>query len=107
MINSILVAITAHILALYLLPKKILGKISSLCLKFFWAGVKDKRPIYLKKREVLERHKAEGGLGLRNALKLNQAMVIKQAWRIHNNMNTLISRLIIGRYGGSPIERGV
>ncbi|XP_021735643.1 uncharacterized protein LOC110702243 [Chenopodium quinoa] len=97
--GKILVAIATHILALYLLPRKILGKISSMCLKLFWEGVKDKRPIYWRKREVLERHKSEGGLGLRNVQKLKQAMVLKQAWKVHDNRNTLMSRLIVGRYG--------
>uniref|UniRef100_A0A803MN65 Reverse transcriptase zinc-binding domain-containing protein n=1 Tax=Chenopodium quinoa TaxID=63459 RepID=A0A803MN65_CHEQI len=91
LINSILTALSAHILAIYLMPEKILGKMA--CLKIFCTSSMDKKPIYWKKKEALYKDKIVGGLGLRNIVAFNKAMVFKQAWRIHNCKSLLISRV--------------
>ena len=98
LINSILIAFASHIMATYLLPKKMLNKTTSVFLKFWWSSSHDKKPIYWRKRSLLEKHKHEGGLGLRNLIAQNKAILFKQAWRIQNNPNLLVSQIFRAKY---------
>ncbi|KAL2945519.1 hypothetical protein RDABS01_006277 [Bienertia sinuspersici] len=92
LINSILVALAAHIMSIYLLPQKGLKRIDSTIIKFYWGGNNQTKPIYWKSRDTLELRKEEGGLGLRNLTSLNQALLFRQT-----------SRAIRHRYGGDPL----
>ncbi|KAL2901710.1 hypothetical protein RDABS01_026792 [Bienertia sinuspersici] len=103
LINSILVALAAHIMSVYLIPQKILKKISSTITKFYWGGRDQVKPIYWKNRDTLELRKEEGGLGLRNLTNLNQALLFRQVWRISKNPNALVSRVIRHKYGKDPL----
>lgn len=79
LINAILSALSSHILALYKIPKTITKKIDSTLLRFRWSTNKDRKPIYWRKRTILEKHKYEGGLSLRNMEAANDSLLIKQA----------------------------
>lgn len=75
LINLVLITLASYIMSVYHISKKDLGKITSICLKFWWARSMDKRPIYWKRKEVLFKYKAERGIGLRNLFHLNQALM--------------------------------
>uniref|UniRef100_A0A803MDX1 Transposase-associated domain-containing protein n=1 Tax=Chenopodium quinoa TaxID=63459 RepID=A0A803MDX1_CHEQI len=66
--NYILIAILSHIMSVYLLPKKIIQKLTSSCLQFFWA------------------------------------LLFKQAWRVHKEGNSLVSKVLKGKYRYSPVD---
>ncbi|KAL2905820.1 LINE-1 reverse transcriptase-like protein [Bienertia sinuspersici] len=103
LINSILVALAAHIMSVYLLAQKVLKRINSTITKFYWGGNGQTKPIYWKNRDTLELKKEEGGLGLRNLTSLNQALLFRQVWRISKNPHTLASRVIGHKYGKDPL----
>ncbi|KAL2906273.1 hypothetical protein RDABS01_004983 [Bienertia sinuspersici] len=50
LINSVLVALAAHIMSIYLFPKKLLNKINSTILRFYWEGNKVGKPIHRKQQ---------------------------------------------------------
>uniref|UniRef100_A0A803MSN8 Reverse transcriptase domain-containing protein n=1 Tax=Chenopodium quinoa TaxID=63459 RepID=A0A803MSN8_CHEQI len=102
-INSILIAILSHVISLYLLPKKVMEKLTSTCLRFFWGTSMEKRLIYWRKNEVLKIRKEQGGLSLRNIPMLNTSLLYKQEWRIHNDSNSLVSKVLKGKYKHSPV----
>ena len=93
LINTILCTMASHIMAIYLLPKRISKRIDSTLLKYWWTPTAEKRPIYWRKRSVLELHKTGGGIGLKNTGSQNMALLAKQAWRIYNSKNSIISQL--------------
>ncbi|KAL2892883.1 hypothetical protein RDABS01_008792 [Bienertia sinuspersici] len=104
LINNVLMALAAHIMNIYLLPRKLLNKINSTILRFFRGGNKEGKPIYWKKQSVLEPKKEEGGIGLRNVSSLNQALLFRQVWRMERNPNNLASRVLHQKYGGNPLQ---
>ncbi|KAL2938539.1 hypothetical protein RDABS01_021988, partial [Bienertia sinuspersici] len=97
LINSVLMALAAHIISIYLLSKKLLNKINSTILKFYWGGNK-------KQQNVLELRKEEGGIGLQNVISLNKALLFRQVWRINKRPDSLISRILHKKYGGNPLQ---
>ncbi|KAL2929319.1 hypothetical protein RDABS01_034730 [Bienertia sinuspersici] len=104
LINSVLMALAAHIMAVYLLPKKILNKINSTILRFLWRGNKEGKPIYWRSQTLLEQKKHEGGMGLRNIDSLNQALLFRQVWRINKKPDSLVGRILTQKYGGNPLQ---
>lgn len=49
LINCILIAYASHVMATYMIPKKILATTTSTILQFWWGANMGKRPIYWKK----------------------------------------------------------
>lgn len=76
-INTILTILASHIISIYLLPKKKITKKLTLIFLKFWraSSLFDKKPIYWIKREILERHKMEGGLSFRHIEYTNKALL--------------------------------
>ena len=105
--NSILAAFASHVMALYSIPKKILAEATSACLKFWWGSNAQKKPIYWKKRTLLEEHKHKGGMGLRNLEAINSATLFKQAWRIQNNQGLLVSKVFRAKYSDSWFGKSI
>ncbi|XP_056695514.1 uncharacterized protein [Spinacia oleracea] len=52
LINGILVALSANILSLYLIPAGLTKRITSTIMRFWWSSLMDRRPIYWRKKEV-------------------------------------------------------
>ncbi|KAL2938021.1 hypothetical protein RDABS01_021470 [Bienertia sinuspersici] len=104
LINSVLVALASHIMMVYLFPRRILSKINSTILKFFWSGTLDRKPVYWVNGSTLKQRRLEGGMGIRDVESLNLALLFKQAWRLEKNQNILASRIFRQKYGGSPIS---
>ncbi|KAL2942986.1 LINE-1 retrotransposable element ORF2 protein [Bienertia sinuspersici] len=104
-INAILTTLASHIMGNMLIHKRIIKQITSIVMAFWWGGgQKVAKPIHWVKRSCLERRKEEGGLGIRNLEAFNIALCAKQAWRIHNNPQLLVSRVLTKKYKASPIE---
>ena len=107
LINTILTSLASHIISIYLLPRKITKKISSTLLRFWWSSSMEKRPIYWRKKEVLEKHKHQGGLGFRNIEKVNKALLFNQAWRIYQNKGSLINQVFTAKYKKDPLQMAI
>lgn len=90
LINAIIASMASHIMATYQIPKIIRKKISSLMLWFWWSTSMDKKPIYWRKTELLEYHKHNGGLGMRNIFYFNSALLFRQAWECTQNRTYLL-----------------
>lgn len=98
LINSILIAYASHIMVTYWIPQKVLKSISSSLLRYWWKSSTGKKPVYWQKREFLEEHKHKSGVGLKNMRIVNQAILFKQAWRISQNSQLLISKFFKAKY---------
>ncbi|XP_056698409.1 uncharacterized protein [Spinacia oleracea] len=110
LINAILAALSANMLSVFMVPKKITRKIDSLLMHYWWSGSSDKRSICWIKRKTLELPKGMGGgggVGLRSVEKYNKALLVKQAFRVHNSPNLLLSKVMNAAYKRSPIEAAI
>ncbi|CAL1376155.1 unnamed protein product [Linum trigynum] len=83
LVSSVITSIMQYWMALFLLPQKLLKAIENICNHFLW-GVGDrslrKRVLVAWKYVALPRR--EGGLGIRDFKKWNQACVIRHIWNL-------------------------
>ncbi|XP_048490880.1 uncharacterized protein LOC125492441 [Beta vulgaris subsp. vulgaris] len=103
-INNILSMLSLNILSVFLIPKIVADKLNSIFVRFLWANSRNSKPIFWKSRKITELPKGGGGLGIRNVHLFNKAILAKQAIRIHNSDQSLISQVFIAKYKSSPIN---
>uniref|UniRef100_A0A803QI44 Reverse transcriptase zinc-binding domain-containing protein n=1 Tax=Cannabis sativa TaxID=3483 RepID=A0A803QI44_CANSA len=65
---------------------------------FWWGSISHKRKIHWKSWYHLCMSKFFGGLGFRNIVHHNQAMLAKQAWRIFTTPDSLVTSLLKAKY---------
>lgn len=70
---------------------KIIAQIEAAILRFWWGQKGEERCIHWLARDVLYKPKWEGGLGLRNLVVFNMALLAKKGWE-----NFAISRVSTG-----------
>ncbi|KAA3477433.1 reverse transcriptase [Gossypium australe] len=62
---------------------------------FFGEATKE-RATFLK--DILKQSKEEGGMGFRNMSQFNISLLAKQGWRIMNNVNSLVTKVLKAKY---------
>lgn len=98
LINSVLIGISSYWCQIFILPKRVINVVNSICRSFLWFGVPHShRPGNVRWKEVCNPKKV-GGLGVRNILVWNQAAVGKIAWHIHMLRESLWVKLVHGVY---------
>ncbi|KAL2938802.1 hypothetical protein RDABS01_022251 [Bienertia sinuspersici] len=105
--NAILATLSINILYVFLMPKYISKEQNSIICKIWWNGVSRGKPIYWWSRYLLEQPKMVGGLGLRNVQYFNEALLVKQAWRLHNHPSLMLAKVYTSNYKMSPIAYGI
>lgn len=73
------------------------SKIRSVIIRFFWGG-NEEGGISWMRWSNLCKPLGQGGLGLRDLNCFNQALLAKVAWRLFVNKDSLMSRVMLGRY---------
>jgi len=66
--------------------------------RFWWKSSNNRSGIHWMKWEALKNRKDEGGLGFRDLITFNQALLGKQAWRLSQQPLSLSSRVLKGLY---------
>ncbi|KAK2410765.1 hypothetical protein QL285_046110 [Trifolium repens] len=98
MIKSVLQAIPAYIMNIYLLPDTLINEIERMLNSFWWGGGGDNKGIRWLAWDKLTCPKNEGGLGFRDFHCFNMAMVAKQGWNFMHKPTSLVARLYKARY---------
>lgn len=81
-----------------LLPKHFCDDLNRLVANFWWNGSEGERKIHWLAWDKLCAPKSDGGLGLRNLYAFNLALLSKQAWRIINEPDLLVARVLKAKY---------
>ncbi|XP_074290178.1 uncharacterized protein LOC141616912 [Silene latifolia] len=98
LINTFLIASFAHVASILPIPLQITTKINYLIDLFWWKQSQNKRAQHWLSPDILQLPKTEGGLGIKNARIVSQALLSKTLWRCHHQHASLISTVLRTKY---------
>ncbi|XP_048596484.1 uncharacterized mitochondrial protein AtMg00310-like [Brassica napus] len=97
LLKAVAMAMPIYSMNIFKLPKEVCEEINGILARFWWSSGENKgMHWYSWKRVCLP--KKEGGLGFRDLETFNQALLGKQVWRIMQNPNCLMARILQARY---------
>ena len=86
----VILALPAYSMPIPKLPKGLCKNICREMANFWWGQKEEKQKRHLIRREKLSKSKGVGGLGFRDLMELNQALLTKQLWRLLTKPNSLV-----------------
>ncbi|XP_033133840.1 uncharacterized mitochondrial protein AtMg00310-like [Brassica rapa] len=101
-------SLPTYVMSSFLLPLEICENLASAIAQFWWSSTPPKRGIHWAKWEKMCAPREEGGIGLRMIHEFNLALLAKQLWRLVQFLDSLVARVLRGRYYrlSSPLRFG-
>jgi hypothetical protein len=102
LLKAVVQAIPTYCMSVFLLPKTLCQQINTLMQKFWWGTP----GIHWMKWSKMGISKSRGGMGFRDFLCFNKALLAKQSWHLWQFPDNLASQIIKGKYyaNGSILE---
>ncbi|XP_048498315.1 uncharacterized protein LOC104897505 [Beta vulgaris subsp. vulgaris] len=98
LLKAVAQAIPTYAMQCFRIPKSILDGIEKMCRSFFWGQQNNEKKMAWVAWEKMFLPKKEGGLGIRNFEVFNRALLAKQAWRLLSMPESLMARVLKGKY---------
>lgn len=76
------IMIMSYAMLCFLLPKRLCDKLNSYVSNFWWKGDAETRGIHWCSWNKMTMAKSDGGMGFRNFLSMNEALLARQGWRL-------------------------
>jgi ribonuclease HI len=97
-LKAVIQAIPTYIMSCFQLPVSICDSLRK-AISDFWWGIEDgKKKMHWRSWEWLSTPKQLGGMGFRDLILFNQAMLARQCWRLLTDPSSLCAKVLKGRY---------
>ena len=106
LLKAVVQAIPTFAMSYFKLPVGLCKDIEMQIRKFWWGECGNQRKIHWRSWEVLCKPKEEGGMGFKDLVRFNEAMLAKQIWRLQTDRNSLLFKVFSTKYfpTGSVLE---
>jgi hypothetical protein len=101
LIKSTLSNLPTYMLSLFPIPADVANRIEKIQRDFLWGGLNDEAKFHLVDWETVCSPISEGGLGIRNVRKFNQALLGKWLWRFAHEDGAWWRSILVAKYGSS------
>ncbi|CAB4314237.1 unnamed protein product [Prunus armeniaca] len=98
LIKAVAMAMPNHAMSCFKLPVRLCREIESEIARFWWKTGEDRKPIHWVGWKQLSLLKKDGGLGFRDLVCFNLAMLAKIGWRILGQPQSLLGRVLHDKY---------
>ncbi|XP_010424774.1 PREDICTED: uncharacterized protein LOC104709936 [Camelina sativa] len=100
-LQTVLTALPVYSMSCFKLPVSLCKQIQSVFTRFWWDDKADKRKMCWVAWDSLTQPKYAGGLGFRDVEQFNDALLAKIGWRLLNEPNSLLAKVLLNKYCNS------
>ncbi|XP_059436470.1 uncharacterized protein LOC132169451 [Corylus avellana] len=98
LIKAVIQTIASYSMSIFLLPSGLCKELNKLMQKFWWGHKENDKKIHWMSWERMGRAKNVGGLGFRDLICFNKALLAKQCWRLLQYPYSLAAKIIKAKY---------
>ena len=98
LIKAVVQALPTYFMSAFKLPFSLIGELNSMMANFWWGSSEKGNKMHWVSWSKLCQNKSAGGLGFRALDDFNRALLAKQVWRILSQPESLLSRVLKGKY---------
>ncbi|XP_059441839.1 uncharacterized protein LOC132174162 [Corylus avellana] len=98
LLKAIVQAIPTYSMSIFLLPKELCKETNKMMQKFWWGHKENENKVHWMSWERLGRAKSQGGMGFRDLICFNKALLVKQCWRLLKDPDSLAAKIIRAKY---------
>ena len=98
LINSVMQAIPTYTVSVFKFSSGLCEELMQMIRNFWWNDDSDHRHIHWTSWDNLTKRKGQGGMGFRDLKLFNQALLVRQAWRLIAFPDSLCARLLKAKY---------
>ncbi|PRQ56718.1 putative RNA-directed DNA polymerase [Rosa chinensis] len=98
LIKAVAQAIPSYVMSCFEVPRYLCDEMHRVIAQFWWGDEGDARKIHWIAWEKLCYPKCQGGLGFRNMHIFNLALLTKQGWRLIQQPDSIIAKLLKAKY---------